>query len=343
MPALLPPRCRPFPSRRGAVLLVALAALLLPAAQATGAAGADSPMPPPQGRELIWDTRAQRALTRSELEALVARTPYVLLGEVHDNREQHRRQRDLLAAMVATGRHPALVMEQFDGERQSALYAAQLRPDVSAESLRHAGRFSSAWSWPNYAPLVSLALEHRLPVRAGNLSRERAQPVVRQGFAALPRNERQLLALDEDWSDSQEQALRQEITESHCGQLDSEAGQQLAAHLAAVQRWRDGTLAEALLETSADQGGAVAILGNGHVRRDLGVPSRLAARGMPTGAILALGQIEWRDGATTPAGYPEAQPDRYDVVWFSPREERADPCAAFAMPKHLPGNGTTKR
>lgn len=326
--------------RRSAGLLAALALLAAAGhAPAAGTPRAPRAAGPSVSADLIWDTRARRALTRQELEALLAHAPYVLLGEVHDNREQHRRQRELLAAMLQSGRRPALVMEQFDSEHQHALEAAQHRPEASPETLRDAGRFSTGWSWPDYAPLLSLAVDHRLPVRAGNVSRERAQPVARQGFAAIPADERRLLALDAGWSDGQEQAQRQEIIDGHCGQLDSDAGRLLAARLAAIQRWRDGMLAEALLESPADQGGAVAILGNGHARRDLGVPNRTAARGLPPGAILAIGQIEWRNGVTNPAAYPEARPERYDIVWFSPREERPDPCASFAMPKRPAAGG----
>lgn len=346
------PLRRPVPIRGAEkiqcfALLAALGVAFLlpaPASQATGGAAAATPQTgaPQVGPELIWDTRARRALSRAELDALLVRSPYVLLGEVHDNREQHRRQRDLLAAMVAAGRRPALVMEQFDSEHQPALNAIQQRPGVSAESLRAAGHWSPGWSWPDYAPLVALALDHRLPIRAGNVSRERAKPVTRQGFAAIPKEERQLLALETGWSPSQEQAQRQEVADGHCGQLDSEAGRQQAGRLAAVQRWRDGMLADALLDSPADEGGAVAILGNGHARRDLGVPTRIVARGLPATAVLAVGQIEWRDGANALADYPEARPERYDVVWFSPREERSDPCAAFVMPRPATNDGAKR-
>jgi hypothetical protein len=48
----------------------------------------------------------------------------LLLGEVHDNAAQHALRRDLLAALLARGDRPALLLEQFDRERQAALDAA---------------------------------------------------------------------------------------------------------------------------------------------------------------------------------------------------------------------------
>jgi len=62
--------------------------------------------------------------------------PVVLLGEVHDHPQQHALRAEAFAALLATGARPALVMEQFDRERQAeldALRAAQ--PGVDADTL----------------------------------------------------------------------------------------------------------------------------------------------------------------------------------------------------------------
>ena len=58
----------------------------------------------------------------------------LLLGETHDNAAQHALRRDLLAALLARGDRPALLLEQLDRERQSAL-------DAQVDAVvQHAGR-----------------------------------------------------------------------------------------------------------------------------------------------------------------------------------------------------------
>src|SRR5262245_18324226 len=69
----------------------------------------------------IWDLRAGAFVTEAALRRAVRAAPVVLLGETHDNPEHHRLQRELLTEAIASGRRPALVMEQLDREFQSAL------------------------------------------------------------------------------------------------------------------------------------------------------------------------------------------------------------------------------
>jgi len=50
----------------------------------------------------------------------------VLLGEVHDNAEQHRLRLAALQHAFASGWRPALAMEQFDREHQGDIDRARL-------------------------------------------------------------------------------------------------------------------------------------------------------------------------------------------------------------------------
>src|SRR6267378_6106224 len=57
--------------------------------------------------------------TASALAAQMQRRPIVLLGEVHDNAEQHAVRAQALALLLQAGSRPALAFEQFDRERQA--------------------------------------------------------------------------------------------------------------------------------------------------------------------------------------------------------------------------------
>ncbi|MBI5269069.1 MAG: hypothetical protein HY856_05265, partial [Burkholderiales bacterium] len=71
----------------------------------------------------------------------------------------------------------------------------------------------------------------------------------------------------------------------------------------------------------------VLIAGNGHVRRDLGVPVLLQAAGVPADQIAAIGVLE-RGNATADSDAP----GRYDAVVRTDPEPRPDPCEAFRAP-----------
>ena len=86
----------------------------------------------------------------------------------------------------------------------------------------------------------------------------------------------------------------------------------------AIQRLRDAVLARAVLRATDETGGPVAVItGNGHARKDRGIPTFLS-RMRPGLSVFVLGQSE--DGTIT---------GEYDAVIDSPGVEREDPCLAF--------------
>ena len=120
-----------------------------------------------------------------------------LLGEVHDHPELHRRRVADVAAALAAGWRPTVVMEQFDTDRQADLDRARReRPQDAAHLIAQAGA-TRGWDWALYQPLIALVLKHELPLVAGNLSRTAATKVVREGYAAVfDAGRRERLGLD---------------------------------------------------------------------------------------------------------------------------------------------------
>ncbi len=230
--------------------------------------------------------------------------PIVLLGEVHDNAEQHALRLRAFQALLATGARPALALEQFDRERQpeiGRLLATQPRP-TAAELVAAAG--GSGWQWEHYLPFIALALEHQLPILAANVSRNDARAVMRDGLAAH--------GFDAKVPDDVLAASAAQIEASHCGTLDATT----ARRMALVQVARDQFMA---LVVAAHAGrGVVLLSGNGHVRTDIGVPRWLSAD--LRSRSLAVGVLE--EGDTTSA---------YDRLVFTAPQARPDPCAAFRV------------
>jgi uncharacterized iron-regulated protein len=279
--------------------------------------GPDAAAHPLSGR--TWDTRAQQWVSLTELERQLTRPRYVLLGEVHDNAEHHRLHRDLLAALIRDGRRPAIAMEQFDREHQPALQRVQNESAPTPESLKTAGRVDAkGWNWSYYEPIVRLALDHRLPIVAANLSRADAFRVSSEGAAAvLGVAAVSALHLEQPLPDTARRKLEQVIDDGHCG----EAPRNILPGMVAAQRARDAIMADTLQARAP----AVLIAGNGHVRRDFGVPHYLAQ--YPHGDdVLVVGFIETDAAKAEPTDYVAAGAPEYDYLVFTERSARPDPC-----------------
>jgi uncharacterized iron-regulated protein len=312
-----------FLRRAGGIVVAALAAGL---AGCAGTPAADS-------SARIWDSARGAFVSERELDARLAGARVVLLGETHDNAEHHALQYRVLRKIVASGARPALVMEQFDTAHQEALAKAQHDAELGAlhrgspsdpDALATAGRLDRrGWEWGFYRPLVATALEFRLPLIAGNLSRDDARRVMQQGFAAL--DGARALGLPPAFSTEQSAAITRDIVDGHCGMLPAERAQPMVA----AQQARDAVMADAIVRNAAR--GAVLIAGAGHVRRDVGVPVYLGARGVPSlaiGFVEAPASVEGAEAAKLAA----AAGRRFDYVWLTSTTPRGDPCAAFRKP-----------
>jgi uncharacterized iron-regulated protein len=102
---------------------------------------------------------------------------------------------------------------------------------------------------------------------------------------------------------------------AHCDALPED----MLPGMVAVQRLRDAVLARAVIRALEETGGPVAVItGNGHARRDWGVPAVLSEVA-PDLDVWVLGQTE------------EDRPleGGFDTVKSAPAAERPDPCAAF--------------
>jgi uncharacterized iron-regulated protein len=256
---------------------------------------------------------------------------FLLLGEVHDHPLHHRLRQEWLAR-IAGVQPVAIAMEQFDEERQADLVAARSR-GVSARDLAQATGFRfNGWDWAFYEPFVRLALDQGHPLFAANLSAERAR-----AFARSPATGQAVLA---EWSDVDQAIMQGEIDRGHCGMLPAAAlGPMVRAQMA-----RDATMATVMLRAHRETGLPVVLLaGNGHVRRDLGVPRHLLAQ-MPDARILSVGFLE--RGQIEPVERDEAplhgSTARYDLAVLTPVHQRPDPCEAFRQTdrKATPDHGS---
>lgn len=225
---------------------------------------------------------------------------YRLLGEIHDNPAHHAIRARLVDALGRSGLRPVVAFEQFDAANDTALQALlKTRKVIASEDVARAVRFErEAWNWDFYRPIVEAALRHGMALRAANLSRSETMRIAKEAPSPAPHPA---------WTPQRQKALERLIVEGHCNALPDRA----IPGMVAAQRARDAKLAQALLDAPKD--GAILIAGNGHVRKDLGVPLHL-----PLGEVLSVGFLE--DEAIEPP---------FDYAWLTARTERPDPCEVF--------------
>lgn len=237
----------------------------------------------------------------------------ILLGEVHDNATQHALRIEVLNRLIASGARPAIAFEQFDRERQPAIDRARRERPRDADFLIEQGGGAKSWRWEFYRPFVQMALDFDLPIVAANLSRTDAMKLATEGWSsfvdAASFNSLGIERLPAEFNAAHER----EIQRGHCDLLPAAA----LPTMARAQIGRDLMLAQAIRPYL--ERGVVLLTGNGHVRKDIGVPFWLTAEER-TQAI-SIGMLEPVDSDTG-----DALAERFDVVVVTPAAQRPDPC-----------------
>lgn len=266
----------------------------------------------------IWDPAAHKFVTPAETAARFAAARVISLGETHDNPDHHALQAWAVQALVAQGAAPSVAFEMIDRDHQAELEAATSDLDQLGKAVGWEARGWPAWRF--YQPIAAVALAAGGRLAAANLPADSTRALAR-GTAAPELVSR--LGLDQPLPAADQEALAEEIRVSHCGLMPDAA----IPGMVRVQRARDASLAE-VVAALAGTGPVVLIAGSGHTRTDRGVPVRL--QGLVPGLDqIAVGLIEVEAGVNDPAAYAarfQASVLPFDLVWFTGRAERDDPC-----------------
>ncbi len=152
----------------------------------------------------------------------------------------------------------------------------------------------------------------------GNLPAGFSKELVAQGQAAMA------LSMARSYeqsalSDTARAQLEQDLFDGHCGKLP----EKYLAPMKLVQRATDISMATALLAHRP----AVLVAGNGHVRRDYGVPQVLSA----LEPSLKISSIGFYENVTDRDELIKSLAGRYDFVWLTGKADRGDPCEDFKL------------
>ena len=233
----------------------------------------------------------------------------LVIGEVHDNPAHHQEQ----AARISELKPAAVVFEMLTADQ-----AAVVSPEVLGNPKLLETKLDWVHSgWPDfdmYYPVF--AATNGAAIYGAGLDRGDARAAMSGGFDEPMQGEADKYGLNGPLPPEQQSEREALQMVAHCNALPEE----MLPGMVQVQRLRDAMLARAVVEAKAATGGPVVLItGNGHARRDWGVPAILA-NVAPDLDVRVVGQTEDDN---------DLRGD-FDEVISAPAVEREDPCAVFS-------------
>lgn len=232
----------------------------------------------------------------------------LLLGEQHDAPEHQQLHLAAVQVLVEFKELAALVLEMADAGHTTA----QLPPTATPQAVQQALDWNDrAWPWSAYGPAVMAAVAAGVPVRGGNLPRQRNTQVMREP----------------EWDDRVApdvlQRHRDDVREGHCNLLPS--GQ--IGLMTRIQLARDHTLATTAASAVARGKTVLVLCGSQHAHRELGAPLHLPP-GLRVKAVRMAADGARPDDATA-----------FDAIWDTAPLPPVDHCAKLREGLGLGSNG----
>jgi uncharacterized iron-regulated protein len=298
----------------------------------TGNADAASPASPAQAclTASDWsllDGDPPRATSEAAVLAAMAKKDVVLLGEQHDEDDDHRWQLQVLAALHAQRPDMVIGFEMFPRRAQPVL-DNWVAGKLSVRQLLEQSQWETVWKLPAelYLPLFQFARINRIPMVALNIDQKLAKAIAEKGWDAVPESEREGVSRAAPASRAYRDFLFEIYGEhgSVHGKDGVKAQRTDAAflHFVESQTAWDRAMAEALARravagTTGDKPLVVGIMGSGHIRHGYGVPHQLRdLKVKDVGTLL-----------TVPVGLDckELKPGAVDAVFALPEMAKAPP------------------
>lgn len=235
----------------------------------------------------------------------------VIIGEVHDNPDHHRRQ----ARLIRELRPAAVAFEMLTPEQAEIANSHSLRSPALGEALKWE---DSGWpAFSLYLPVFEAV--GQAPIYGMALPRAQVNRAVSEGAAAVFGQDAGKFGLDQPLPEQEQHQRERHQQTVHCNMLPED----LLAGMVEAQRLRDASFARVALGALRERGSPVVVIaGSGHARRDWGIPRALAIAA-PGIRVTSIGQLE-------------DEPDndgRFDRWFVSEPVDRGDPCQAFAAPE----------
>lgn len=267
-----------------------------------------------------------RAASSTRILAEMAKQDVVLLGEHHDQEDDHHWQLQALAGLHAHRPDMVLGFEMFPRRIQPVL-DRWVRGEMTAKQFLEESEWDKVWSVPAhlYLPLFHFARINRIPMVALNVENSLNKAVMEKGWEQIPESDREGVGKaappPEPYRDFLLKIYSQHST--LIGKDGSKPGKDDPGFLRFVESqttW-DRAMAEALASRHSpgkDKNPLlVGIMGSGHIRYGHGVPHQLRALGIrKVGTLLPMGA----DSECT-----EIRPGLANAIFALPKAAAAKP------------------
>ena len=269
------------------------------AAVAAGGAAATAPACLQPATWAMPDHEKPRVVPAAAVVAAMAKRDVVLLGEQHDEEDDHRWQLQMLAALHAQRPDMVIGFEMFPRRAQPVL-DRWVAGELTVKDLLAQSEWSAVWRLPPefYLPLFQFARINRIPMVALNVDQALTRAVAEKGWDAVPEAQREGVGKAAPPSRAYREFLLEVYGDHPPGR--GKAGAKSPAADPAFDRfvesqitW-DRAMAEGLARrvtarAAGERPLVVGIMGSGHVRMGYGVPHQLALLGVKSvGTLLPV-------------------------------------------------------
>jgi uncharacterized iron-regulated protein len=275
----------------------------------------------------IWSAKDHRFVGLFEFSHLIFNSQTVLIGEVHDNPQHHEWQANIMKELVKTP--TVLGFEQLSSFQQSSLDEYLTNNHQNPSGIGRAVLWEQS-GWPPftiYLPIFEVALTNHWQILGMMFPKEKMKPVYQKGAAAVLPAAAMAILNPENFSPETKNEMAKLMYLAHCSMMP----QDKMMPMVRVQIAKDAYMAHQI-STAAKEKRAVIIAGNGHVRKDWGIPHFLQKIGRK-GQQTVISIVEVDKGKLDPSLYMESSPRLSDFVIFTASYQRKDPCESLKHPK----------
>jgi len=168
-----------------------------------------------QAHTIITRMSDRQNVSMAQMVSAAGTSDLVLLGEVHDNKDHHDLQLDVIRTLVQRELPVAIGLEMLPAGRQRQL--DEWTTGRMSEAMMQ-GVFEESWSdWNLYRGIFIFARDNRIPMVALDVPVEIVRKVSQHGFKSLSPQERKDLPAGAscDLSNPQISLLRKSFTQHH--------------------------------------------------------------------------------------------------------------------------------
>ncbi len=222
----------------------------------------------------------------------------LMIGEQHDAPAHQKLQAAVVQALASNGLLATVALEMADQGTSTAGLPAHATQAQVQTALRWN---DDAWPWAVYGPVVMLAVRAGVPAVGANLPRDQMKNAMIK------------VAFDDHLTVDLWKKQQQIIRDGHCGLLPPSQ----IVPMTRIQTARDAAMAQTIAAARQPGKTVLLIAGNGHVDRELGVPTHLGRD--VNSRSLVLSPVR--------SSADETEPPSADAVWRTPAPAPKDYCA----------------